>query len=252
MGADIHPAAREGFSREAGAYERSRPGYPPSALAWLVRRLGLAPGVTVLDLAAGTGKLSRELAATGADVIAVEPVAAMRAALERLVPAARALDGTAEAIPLPDGVAAAVTVAQAFHWFDGDRALAELHRVLAPGGALALVWNRRDLSDPTQEALRAVLDRRRGETPAHRTDAWRAAFERTPHFGPLEEVSFPNVQWLDAEGLVARALSTSFIGALDADGRREVVAEVLAIAERLPERFPLPHATEIQVAARRG
>src|SRR5690349_24104856 len=127
----IHRAASTGFALSAAAYERGRPGYPPAALAWLSERLRLGSGRAVVDLAAGTGKLTRPLADTGAEVVAVEPVAEMRA---RIGPAAaRAHDGTAEAMPLPDASADAVTVGQAFHWFDGPVALAEIHRVLRPG-----------------------------------------------------------------------------------------------------------------------
>ena len=117
----LHPAAARGFAVSAGAYERGRPEYPLAAIEYLRDRLRLAPGRTVLDLAAGTGKLTRPLLAGGAEVVAVEPVVEMRAAVPH---EARTLDGTAEAIPLPGASADAVTVAQAFHWFDGDAALA--------------------------------------------------------------------------------------------------------------------------------
>src|SRR5437764_13284392 len=99
----IHEEASRGFQQGAAAYERGRPGYPRDAIAWLAVQLGLAPGRTVLDIGAGTGKLTRELVQYGAEVIAVEPVPAMRAVLERAVPAARAIDGTAEAVPLGAG-----------------------------------------------------------------------------------------------------------------------------------------------------
>jgi ubiquinone/menaquinone biosynthesis C-methylase UbiE len=128
----VHQAAR-GFEQAADAYERARPTYPQAAVAWLCERLAVRRGRRVLDLAAGTGKLTRSLVAAGADVVAVEPIAAMR---ERLPPEVEALDGTAEAIPLPGASVDAVTVAQAFHWFDAEPALAEIHRVLRPGGTL--------------------------------------------------------------------------------------------------------------------
>jgi ubiquinone/menaquinone biosynthesis C-methylase UbiE len=136
----VHRAAATGFARSVEAYERGRPDYPPEAIAYLQRELELRAGRTVVDLAAGSGKLTRQLVALRCEVIAVEPVDEMRAAIGAGI---RTLEGTAEAIPLPDASADAVTVAQAFHWFDGPKALAEIARVLRPGGALALVWNRR-------------------------------------------------------------------------------------------------------------
>src|SRR5579859_1913516 len=128
----VHESAREGFERQADAYERGRPAYPPAAIDWLVAELGLAPGRTVADVGAGTGKLTRALLPSGARVIAIEPVAAMRAVLERglegvpglegvtALGGITALEGTAESLPLADGEADAVVVGQAFHWFDAD------------------------------------------------------------------------------------------------------------------------------------
>jgi SAM-dependent methyltransferase len=136
----IDPAAQS-FASVAGVYERARPEYPEAAVDWLASRLDLGPGRTVVDLAAGTGKLTRMLVPTRARVIAVEPVPEMLAELRRAAPEAQALQGTAEAIPLPDAGADAVTVAQAFHWFDPPRALREIARVLRPGGRLGLIWN---------------------------------------------------------------------------------------------------------------
>jgi SAM-dependent methyltransferase len=243
----IHPAARGGFAHAADAYERGRPGYPPAAIEFLAARLRLGPGRTVLDLAAGTGKLTRPLLATGAEVVAVEPVAQMRAALPA---AARALDGTAEAIPLAAGSADVVTVAQAFHWFDGDAALAEIHRVLRPGGTLALVWNRRRMDDPLNRAVEELIAGFRGHTPALRTGAWRATFERTELFGPLEEHVFPNEQSLDADGLVDRVASVSFIAALDEAERAKVLRAVRALAG--DGRVVVPHDTEVHLSERLG
>ena len=128
------------FAGVADVYERSRPGYPEAAVVWLA---GSTPG-DVVDLGAGTGKLTRSLVALGHRVTAVEPLEEMLAQLRASVPAARALTGGAEAIPLPDASIDVVTCAQAFHWFDHDRALAEIARVLRPGGRIALVWNMRD------------------------------------------------------------------------------------------------------------
>jgi SAM-dependent methyltransferase len=243
----LHPAACTGFARSAAAYKRGRPGYPPDAIDFLAARLGLGPGRTVVDLAAGTGKLTRPLLATGAEVVAVEPVAEMRAAL----PAdARSVDGMAEAMPLPAASADAVAVAQAFHWFDGDAALAEVHRVLRPGGALALVWNRRPMDDPLNHAIEELIAPHRGHPSAFHTGAWRAAFERTQLFGPLEERVFPNDQSLDADGVVARVASVSFIAALDESERTPVLRAARALAGA--DGVTIRQHTEVQVADRLG
>jgi SAM-dependent methyltransferase len=237
----IHPAAAAGFSRSVEAYERGRPEYPATALA----PLGLRPGIVVLDLAAGSGKLTRRLLEHGVEVIAVEPILEMRAALPA---GARVLEGTAEAIPLDDGSVDLVTVGQAFHWFAGDAALEEIHRVLRPGGRLALLWNRRVEDDPVNRALDAIVDPHRSEVPTHRYDAWRAAFEHTRLFGPLEERVFPNEQVLDADGLADRVGSISFIASLPEERREGVLAAVREMASDGP--VTVPYRTELQVADR--
>ena len=243
----VHDAAARGFSRSADAYDRARPDYPPAAVAWLAERLGLRPGRTVVDLAAGTGKLTRPLAATGAEVVAIEPVAEMRARIGDA--AARSLDGTAEAVPLPDASADAVTVAQAFHWFDGPAALAEIHRVLRPGGALALVWNRRPLEDPVHAAIERIIAPYRGYAPAHRSGAWRAAFDATTLFGPLEERTFAHSRPHDADALADRVGSTSFVAALDDGPHAEVIAAVRALAAE--GAVDVPYVCEVLVCDRR-
>jgi SAM-dependent methyltransferase len=238
-------ASAAGYSRAVAAYQRGRPGYPPAAVDFLAATLRLGPGRTVVDLAAGTGKLTRPLIATGAEVVAVEPVAEMRAVLPA---GARAVDGTAEAIPLATESADAVVVAQAFHWFDGDAALAEIHRVLRPGSALALVWNRRRMDEPVNQAIEELIAPHRGHPSALHTGAWRAALERTKLFGPLEERVFPNEQFLDADGLVDRIASVSFIATLHEKERTKVLSAVRAIAG--PAGVTIRHDTEVQVADR--
>jgi ubiquinone/menaquinone biosynthesis C-methylase UbiE len=243
----IHPDAARGFARVAREYERGRPDYPATALEHLARRLALGPSRTVIDLAAGTGKLTRPLLAAAGEVIAVEPVAEMRAALPDGV---TALDGAAESIPLPAAAADAVTVGQAFHWFDGDAALAEIHRVLRPGGALALVWNSRIDEDPANQAMEALLAPHRPGVPSRRTGAWRAAFGRTRLFGPLEERSFPHEQIFDAAGMADRIGSVSFIASLPPAERARVVDAARTLAASGPVR--IPYRTEVQVCDRLG
>ncbi len=149
------------FGPTAAAYARSRPNYPEAAVDWLVP----AGAARVLDLGAGTGKLTEALVARGLDVVAVDPSGAMLAELRRACPDAETLEGRAEAIPLPDGSVDAVVVAQAWHWFDPGRAAAEIARVLRPGGRLGLVWNTRDKSVEWVTRFERIVDC--GDTPAY-------------------------------------------------------------------------------------
>ena len=222
----VHRSASQGFAQASEAYEQGRPGYPPEAVARLARELELRPGRVVLDLAAGTGKLTALLAGTGAEVVAVEPVAEMRAVIERALPGVAAYAGTAEEIPLETNGVDAVTVAQAFHWFRGDEALAEIHRVLRPGGRLGLVWNIRDSSVAWVARLSEIIEPHRGDAPAVRTGAWREAFERTARFGPLRQVQVSHVHRLTPDGVVARVASVSFVATLPQAEREGVLAKV--------------------------
>src|SRR5436309_141476 len=140
----IHESAAKGFAAGADAYERGRPEYSTEAIDALIRELGIGPGKRVLDLAAGTGKLTRQIAPSGAELVAVEPIVEMRAKLESVLPGIKAVEGTAERIPLPNHSVDAVVVGQAFHWFDGIRAVSEIRRVLKPGGGIGLIWQARD------------------------------------------------------------------------------------------------------------
>jgi SAM-dependent methyltransferase len=236
-----------GYACSAAAYERGRPGYPPAAIDFLAARLRLGPGRVVVDLAAGTGKLTRPLLASGAEVVAVEPVAEMRAELPA---GARAMNGTAEEMPLNTGSADAVVVAQAFHWFNGDAALAEIHRVLRPGGSLALVWNRRRMDDPLNQAIEELLAPYRGHMSTLHTGAWDVAFESTKLFGPLEERVFANPQYLDADGLADRIASVNFVAKLDEKERTNVVQAARALAGA--GGVTIPQDTEVLVAERLG
>ena len=199
----------------------------------------------MVDLAAGTGKLTRALAGIGCAVTAVEPVAEMR---ELIREPARALEGTAEAIPLDDRSADLVTVGQAFHWFDWEVALAEVHRVLRPGGHLALIWNVRLLEDPVQAAVEALLGPYTDRIPRHRDGEWRRSIEESPLFGPFGERFFANEQRLDADALVDRVASTSVVGALGDEERDAVLARARALAADGP--VLLRYRCEVQIGER--
>jgi ubiquinone/menaquinone biosynthesis C-methylase UbiE len=246
---EIHPAAATGFSAAADAYERGRPGYPREAMAWIAERLGIGPGRDILDLAAGTGKLTRALVPFGGRVIAIEPIDEMREHLFAALPDVEAFDGTAESIPLPDGSVDAVTCGQAFHWFRVEEALREIHRVLRPGGALALVWNVRDLSDPLQARVQEILAPHGEDVRSHR-DIEPAELLAGDLFGPVEHRSWPYVQQLSRAHLVDRISSTSYIAILDPDARAEVLSQVLEAAEGLPEPITIPYTTDVYIADR--
>jgi SAM-dependent methyltransferase len=246
----IHPSARA-YQIAAGDYERGRPDYPDEAGRWLAERLDLRPERRVVDIAAGTGKLTRALVATGAKVVAVEPVAGMREQLAAVLPDVEVLDGVAEAIPLDDAAVDAATVGQAFHWFDGDRALLEIHRIARPCCRLAVVYNRRRLENPLQAALDAILRPLHEQTPAHRGGRWRQAFARTRLWTAVEGDELPHVQLLDREGVVARAASSSFIAALPRERRAAVLDQVRAVVKRRAEPIELPYVCKLTVWQRR-
>jgi ubiquinone/menaquinone biosynthesis C-methylase UbiE len=209
----VNPLADRAFGSQAEAYERGRPGWPADTVAALLERWGAQQ---VVDLAAGTGKLTRVLVAH-ADVIAIEPVDGMRAVLARQVTDARVMSGTAEAIPLPDASVDAVFVAEAFHWFDLDRAPAEIARVLRPGGHLAVLFNRLDgdEADWMKELFEVVT---RYGLPSRQTPGkvkWREALEA--QFGQLKVEEGRHEQTVDREQLIAQLASFSWIGGLPPD-----------------------------------
>jgi SAM-dependent methyltransferase len=242
----VHPTAALGFASAAEVYERARPSYPHEAVDWLVAETVLGPGKTVVDLGAGTGKLTRLLVPTGARVVAVEPIAEMRAHIA----GAELLDGTAEELPLQDGSVDLVTAAQAFHWFDHERALPEIHRVLRNGGSLALVWNMRDLDDPVQRGVEDLLRPLREEAPAQLLGAWREPLERSPLFGPGVRREFRYEQRFTADDLCDRVASTSFVAAMSPLDREELLVRVRALTHGLAEPFPFPYKTEVEIVPR--
>lgn len=239
---------RTSFASVAAQYEHARPGYPDDAVAWLAKRLGIGPDRDVLDLGAGTGKLTRQLVPLGARVVAVEPLDEMRAELERAVPQASAIAGSAEAIPLADGSVDAVASAQAFHWFDAKTALPEIHRVLRPGGGLGLIWNGRDLSDPLQAEISDIV----GEGLVEQSEA-RAptVVERSGLFGVVETMTCPHEQFLSRRGVVERVMSMSIVAVLDGVARERVASLVVAAAKRLPEPVRFAYVTEAYAFTRR-
>ena len=251
----IHDAAAKGFAAGAQIYVLGRPEYPLALEGWLRDALGLRPGALALDLGAGTGKFAPRLRATGAKIIAVEPVADMRRALSAAHPDVVAVNGTAEAIPLLAASVDALTCAQAFHWFANPTALREMRRVLRIGGALGLIWNVRDERVPWVARLTEILDRHQGDAPRFSSGAWRAPFP-APGLSDLEETAFEHAHIGSPEDvIVARSMSVSFIAAMDEAGRRDVEREVRDLIARTPElagrdRVVFPYVTRAFRAVR--
>jgi SAM-dependent methyltransferase len=232
---DVHPAAARGFADGAGTYQRGRPDYPRQLLTWLREALFLEAGKTVVDLGAGTGKFTRLLIETGADILAVEPVDEMRAELTAALPGVRSASGTAQAIPAADESMDAVLCAQSFHWFASLEALADIHRVLRPGGRLGLVWNVRDERVDWVAAIAKILAPYEGDAPRHRTGGWRQAFDGT-YFTDLVETQIGYApEGPIREVVVDRFLSVSFIAALAADERAKITEQLESLMATHPE-----------------
>jgi SAM-dependent methyltransferase len=212
----------------------------------LAGMLGLGPETTVVDLGAGTGKLTRQLVPTGARVIAVEPLPEMRAQLEAAVPGVETLAGSAEEIPLPDRSADAVTAASAFHWFDHHRALPEIHRVLRQGGALGIVANGRDLRDPLQAAVQELLGPYLPDLDE--LGGWRRVLATSPLFGPPETFAASFEQLFDADGLAERIGTISYVAGLPDGERAAVLGRIRALGEAQPGApFPFRYRTVVTV-----
>lgn len=237
------------FGATAAAYAEHRPDYPADGIRW---GLAAASGrvTRVLDLAAGTGKLTGGLLALGFEVTAVEPDAEMLAELAARFPAARALVGTAERIPVPDGSVDAVTVGQAFHWFDRDAALAEIARVLRPGGALAAFWNREDAS------VGWVADMR----PTARssvTQSWSSDYETFDgaDFTTGEKQEFPHTHRRTADSLTATIGTQSHTLVVSDEERAAVLGRVHDYLSTRPEtatgEFDMPLLTTVIRGRRR-
>jgi SAM-dependent methyltransferase len=237
----LHPLA-EHFASVAGAYERGRPEYPPSAVGALVAELGLAPGARVLDLAAGTGKLSAALLDAGLDVVAVEPLASLREVLVGKLGASRVHDGVAEALPIADESVDAVTVADAFHWFDQQRALAEIHRVLRPGGGLAVLATVPDWSGASwAHELGTLVQSSRPEHPHFDGPPWQDAVRAAGGWKAPREIRVTTSQPAVPARIVDHLGSMSWIAAMP-DGERTATLErmrALVQAGQTPAELPL-------------
>jgi ubiquinone/menaquinone biosynthesis C-methylase UbiE len=245
------------FGRIAVDYDDARPDYAPEALSRAAAALELGPAARVVDLAAGTGKLTRPLVERFAEVVAVEPGDEMRAVLEARTPGAVSRAGTAERIPLPDDWADAVFVADAFHWFDAPAALREIARVLRSGGGLALLWNdwwsdgvdgtSDGLDPPLPRAARDLLDEVYVQSGRAAAAAARVAadplvaFPDSP-FGPVHDESFARELRLSVDEVIALYGTVSSVASLPDCERRELMRR---LSQLLSGTYRLPLTTEL-------
>jgi ubiquinone/menaquinone biosynthesis C-methylase UbiE len=253
----VHHAAQQGFSSCAATYSRGRPDYPPELVTWLRQTLELAPGKKALDLGAGTGKFTRLLLHTGADIVAVEPIDAMCAQLLQDVPGVAALAASAQSMPLAKESLDVVVCAQAFHWFASLDPLREIGRVLKAGGKLGLVWNVRDESVDWVAAITRITAPYQGDTPRFHSGEWRQLFP-SPQFTELEETAVRYRQLGSAQQVIVdRTMSVSFIAALPDAERAQVTARLNELIASRPElngrgSIGFPYLTRAYRSTRRG
>lgn len=253
--AGIQKVAQLGYSSQASTYAKGRPSYPIELQAWLRDALDIRPGATVIDLGAGTGKFTRLLSSMESDVVAVEPVDAMRAEFAKDLPNIKVLKGTAESIPVESGTAQALICAQAFHWFANETALAEIHRVLKPNGRLGLVWNVRDESVDWVAAITDIITPYEGDTPRFHTGAWRLPF-KGHYFSDPELTCFGHTHSGSAkEVIIDRILSVSFIAALPPSEKAKVTEQLQNLVQTHPslrrrETIEFPYQTQAYLCRR--
>lgn len=238
------------FETDSNAYDRGRPEYPQKVIDCLSLMFPILPNSTVLEIGVGTGKFTKLLLESGVNIIALEPLENMRAKFSQLFPTIEILDGVAESIPLPDKSVDHVIVAQAFHWFEGNKALREIHRVLKPQGNLGLVWNLMDHSHDWVKKLAEIIDANDHGTPQYRTNQWRNAFAGIHLFSPLQEVHFQHNHPSSPEMVIDRVASISFISMLDEMKRKTVLKQVRNLLESHPdvrEKSPInfPYKTDV-------
>jgi SAM-dependent methyltransferase len=221
---------RVSFGAVAQLYQRTRPGYPAESVAWMLDAVKTTGRKTVLDLGAGTGKLTRVLADAGHQVIAVEPSAPMREALAVAQPGTRVLDGSAESIPLDDGSVDAVVVGQAYHWFDPETANPEMARVLRPGGVLGLIWNLLDERTGWIAQLGSELDA--FDRTSNGFNGFSDEQDLGPWFGPTQRSLFHHRQRLSVTDLLDLVRSRSYVATLDVSERDALLARVQTLVLR--------------------
>ena len=240
---------------DAVDYDELRPGYAPEAVAWVAARGDLHPGSLVVDLAAGTGQLSRRLSDLDLRVVAVEPAANMRAVLGARMPAIRVEEGTAESMPLTDGSVDGVVVGNAFHHFDREAAFSEIARVLRPGGALALFWawplEDEQLSMPGMREIDAAVEAaRRSNDIATAYRSWRESPAAADGFGPFERREFPVTHELPSARLADLYATSSDVASLPDAVRTDLLERIRALSRDLPDTLRLPARSVVDLCFR--
>jgi SAM-dependent methyltransferase len=247
----LNPRVVKGFSAGAKAYERARPDYPEKAVRFVARTFDLGPGKIVVDVAAGTGKWTRQLVRTGARVVAVEPLPAMRRVFRLSVPGVPVRAGTAESTGLPPASVDLVTVAQAFHWFDVPAALREFRRILRPRGGLAIVWNSRQEGTGWRLRSQRLLDEYRPKAYGHFSGkGWRKGFTRASGFHRLRLWRYSHQQTLDRPTIEDRYRSLSYISSMPLRKQKEfferlgIILDEEATRSRSP-KYTIPYKGQV-------
>lgn len=244
----VDDVAARGFDAGAVAYEAARPGYPDEVVAVLAEQLGVGLETRVLDLAAGTGKLTRRLVDLGASVLAVEPVEGMRAQLVSVLPEVEAVDGTAEDIPLPTPSSTSSRWPRPSTGSTPGLPSTEIARVLKPGGAFALLWNEGDETTPWVAEMSRLIRWHERTVSRYQHVDWARIVAEADRFTPLQEHTTPWDQPMTRELLAERVRSISYIAAVPAGERERLAAEVVYLVSRLPEPFALPYTCRLQWA----
>lgn len=246
----IHSTASIGFENGAEYYQNGRPGYPKESIDFIIKYFDLNSESACVDLGAGTGKLTKALVDRGLVPVAIEPVPGMQRIFRETLPQIECLSGLAEKIPLENNSQDIVFVAQAFHWFQGKEALAEIARILRPNGYLVLMWNTRDESVEWVSELTKIIDPVQGTAPRYKSGQWLKAFQGNSGFSPLQKKEFSHVQKGEPGLVVDRVASVSFISALDEDPRLKVMNQVKTLLKTHPqtkgkETISFPYKTDL-------
>lgn len=231
---DVHQSAAKGYQSSVNAYQSGRPDYSPKILDWLRDELGVSATATIVDLGAGTGKFTQRLCEISNNVIAVEPVDAMRAQLSCRLPQVSALEGSATAIPLDDASVDFVVCAQSFHWFATHEAVAEIQRILKPGGRLGLIWNARNENIDWVAALTKIITPFEGDAPRYYKGDWKHPFP-AEGLSPLTKQQFTHAHiGCPEDVIVNRFMSVSFIAAQDEPTRSKIETEIRTLITNDP------------------